>query len=93
MSADAARRSACATKLRPNPSAFGSADLDNIDSMRIGNGEVEYTEHEDGTWSFKLMLEDDPVPIESMGNFPTKELAEEQVNYELEAASLRKAEG
>jgi hypothetical protein len=39
------------------------------------------------------MLEDDPVPIESMGNFPTRELAEEQVNYELEAASLRKAEG
>jgi hypothetical protein len=70
-----------------------SAGLDNIDSMRIGNGDVEYTEHEDGSWSFKLTLEDDPVPIESMGNFPTRELAEEQVNYELEAASLRKAEG
>jgi hypothetical protein len=42
---------------------------------------VEYTNHEDGTWSFKLTFEDDPVPIESTGNFPTEELAEEQVNY------------
>jgi hypothetical protein len=41
-------------------------------------GGVEYTEHEDGTWSFKLTFEDDPVPIESVGNFPTKELAEER---------------
>jgi hypothetical protein len=54
---------------------------------------VEYTQHEDGTWSFKLTYEDDPVPTESVGNFPTKELAEEQVNYELQAASLRNAEG
>jgi hypothetical protein len=65
--------------------------------MNISNGtvsgEVEYTEREDGTWSFKLTLEDDPVPIESMDNFPTKELAQEQVNYELQAASLRIAEG
>ncbi len=41
--------------------------------MNISNGtvsgEVEYTEHEDGTWSFKLTLEDDPVAIESMDNF------------------------
>ncbi len=57
------------------------------------SGEVEYTNHEDGTWSFKLTFEDDPVPIESTGNFPTQELAEEQVNYELQAASLRNAEG
>lgn len=54
---------------------------------------MEYTEHEDGTWSFKLTFEDDPVPIESVGNFPTKELAEEQVNCELRTASLRIAEG
>jgi hypothetical protein len=54
---------------------------------------VEYTNHEDGTWSFKLMFEDDPVPIESTCNFSTKELAEEQVNYELQAASVRNAEG
>lgn len=65
--------------------------------MNITNGtargDVEYTENEDGTWSFKLTFEDDPVPIESVGNFPTKELAHEQVNYELQAASLRIAEG
>lgn len=57
------------------------------------SGDVEYTEHEDGTWSFKLTVEDDPVPAESASNFPSKELAEEQVNYELQAASLRIAEG
>lgn len=65
--------------------------------MRLINGsvsgDVEYTQHEDGTWSFILTLDDDPVPIESISNFLSKELAEEQVNYELEAASLRKAEG
>ena len=65
--------------------------------MNLTNGtvsaDVEYTNHEDGTWSFKLTFEDDPVPIESPSNFPTKELAEEQVNYELQAASLRNAEG
>ena len=65
--------------------------------MNITNGtvtgDVDYTEHEDGTWSFKLTFEDDPVPIESVDNFPTKELAQEQVNYELQAASLRIAEG
>jgi hypothetical protein len=65
--------------------------------MNISNGtvsgDVEYTNHEDGTWSFKLTFEDDPVSIESVGNFPTKELAQEQVNYELQAASLRNAEG
>ena len=65
--------------------------------MNIRNGtvsaDVEYTNHEDGTWSFKLTLDEDPVPIESTGNFPTKEFAEEQVNYELHAASLRIAEG
>jgi hypothetical protein len=65
--------------------------------MNITNGtvsaEVEYTEHEDGTWSFKLTFEDDPVPIESTSNFPSKELAQEQVNYELQATSLRIAEG
>jgi hypothetical protein len=73
------------------------ADLDTIDTMNISNGsvsgDVEYTEHEDGTWSFKLTFEDDPVSIESSGNFPTQELAEEQVSYELQAASLRIAEG
>jgi hypothetical protein len=65
--------------------------------MIITNGtisaDVEYANHEDGTWSFKLTFEDDPVPIESIGTFPTKELAEEQVSYELQAASLRIAEG
>jgi hypothetical protein len=65
--------------------------------MTISNGtvsaDVEYSNHEDGTWSFKLTFEDDPVPIESLGNFSTKELAEEQVNYELHVASLRIAEG
>jgi hypothetical protein len=54
---------------------------------------VEHIQHEDSTWSFKLTFEDDPVPIESVGNFPTKQLAQEQVNYELQAASLRIAEG
>jgi hypothetical protein len=57
------------------------------------SGDVEYTKHEDSTWSFKLTFDDDPVPIESIGNFSTKELAEEQANYELQAASLRNAEG
>jgi hypothetical protein len=38
-----------------------------------------YTNHEDA--------------IESTSDFSTKELAEEQVNYELHAASLRIAEG
>ncbi len=65
--------------------------------MTITNGtvsaDVEYTNHEDGTWSFKLTFEDDPVPVESTSNFPTRELAEEQVNYELKSASLRIAEG
>jgi hypothetical protein len=57
------------------------------------SGEVDYNEHADGTWSFKLTFDDDPVPLESAWNFATKELAQEQVNYEVEAASLRKAEG
>lgn len=65
--------------------------------MNITNGtvsaDVEYTQHDDGTWSFKLTFEDDPVSIESIENFPSKELAEEQVNYELQSASLRNAEG
>jgi hypothetical protein len=51
--------------------------------MNISNGsacgDVEYTEHEDGTWSFKLTLDDDPVPIGNMSNFSTKEHAPEQV--------------
>lgn len=57
------------------------------------SGDVEYTQHPDGSWSFQLTLEDDPVPIESDSNFKSKELAEEQVSYELQAASLRVAEG
>ena len=65
--------------------------------MTISNGtvsgDVEYTNHEDGTWSFKLTFEDNPVPMESTCNFSTKELAQEQVNYELQASSLRIAEG
>jgi hypothetical protein len=65
--------------------------------MNISNGtvsaDVEYTNHKDGTWSFKLTFEDDPDQIESVGNFSSKELAQEQVNYELQAASLRVAEG
>jgi hypothetical protein len=74
-----------------------TADPDNIDTMDITNGtvsaDVEYTNHEDGTWSFRLTFEDDPVRVESVGSFPTKALAEEQVNYELQAAALRIAEG
>jgi hypothetical protein len=77
--------------------AAGCPDLDTIDSMNITNGtvsgDVEYTKHEDGTWSFRLTFEDDPVPIESTSNFSSQELAQEQVNYELQAASLRNAEG
>ena len=57
------------------------------------SGDVEYTEHQDGTWSFILTLPDDPVPIESMERFSSQELAQEQVDYELQAASLRNAEG
>jgi len=65
--------------------------------MRISHGslsgDVEYTQHEDGTWSFQLTLDGDPTPIESDWNFPSKELAEEQLNYTLESAALRRAEG
>jgi len=65
--------------------------------MRINKGtvfgEVEYTQHEDGSWSFRLALDDDPIPIESDWTFPSKELAEEQVNYTLDSAALRIAEG
>jgi hypothetical protein len=57
------------------------------------SGDVEYTQHEDGSWSFRLTLDDDPVPIESDWNFPSKELAEEQVHYTLDSAALRIAEG
>ena len=65
--------------------------------MKITNstvsGDVEYSQHEDGSWSFRLMLDDDPVPIESDWTFPSKELAEEQVNYTLDSVALRIAEG
>jgi hypothetical protein len=57
------------------------------------SGDVEYTQLEDGSWSFRLTLDDDPVPIESDWKFPSKELAEEQVNYLLDSAVLRIAEG
>ena len=57
------------------------------------SGDVEYTQHEDGSWSFRLTLDGDPVPIESDWNFPSKELAEEQVNYLLDSAVLRIGEG
>ena len=56
-------------------------------------GEVEYIQNEDGSWSFRLTLDDDPLPIESDWTFPSKELAEEQVNYTLDSAALRIAEG
>jgi len=56
-------------------------------------GEVEYTQNDDGSWSFRLTLDDDPIPIESDWTFPSRELAEEQVNYTLESAALRIAEG
>jgi hypothetical protein len=56
-------------------------------------GEVEYNQNEDGSWSFRLTLDDDPVPIESDWTFPSKELAEEQVNYILDSVALRIAEG
>jgi hypothetical protein len=57
------------------------------------SGDVEYTQHADGSWSFRLTLDDDPVPVESDSNFESKELAEEQVNYVMESAALRIAEG
>jgi hypothetical protein len=62
-------------------------------SKGMVSGEVDYTLNEDGSWSFRLTLDDDPVPIESDWTFPSKELAEEQVNYELDSAALRIAEG
>ena len=65
--------------------------------MRINKGtvfgEVEYTQNEDGSWSFRLTLDGDPIPIESDWTFASKELAEEQVNYTLDSAALRIAEG
>jgi hypothetical protein len=57
------------------------------------SGDVEYMQHADGLWSFRLTMDDDPVPIESDWNFASKELAEEQVNYVMESAALRIAEG
>jgi len=57
------------------------------------SGDVEYTQHEDGSWSYRLTLDDDPVPIESDWNFESKELAEEQVEFVLDSAALRIAEG
>jgi len=56
-------------------------------------GDVEYTQHQDGSWSFRLTLDGDPVPIESDWTFTSRELAEEQVNYTLDSAALRIAEG
>ena len=47
---------------------------------------------DDPNQQLQLALDDDPVSIESLDNFPTKELAQEQVNYELQASSLRIAE-
>lgn len=65
--------------------------------MRINKGtvfgEVEYTQNEDSSWSFRLTLDDDPIAIESDWTFPSKQLAEEQVNYALDSAALRIAEG
>jgi len=65
--------------------------------MRISDGavsgDVEYVQHEDGTWSFRLTLDDDPISIESDWNLATQGLAEEQVNYAMDSAALRKAEG
>jgi hypothetical protein len=65
--------------------------------MKISKGgvlaEVEYIQNEDGSWSFRLTMDDDPVPIESDWTFPSRELAEEQVNYTLDSAALRIAEG
>ena len=65
--------------------------------MRISKGavcgEVDYSQNEDGSWSFRLTLDDDPVPIESDWTFATRQLAEEQVNYTLDSAALRIAEG
>lgn len=57
------------------------------------SGDVEYTQHADGLWSFLLTLDDDPVPVESHWNFASQELAEDQVNYVMESAALRIAEG
>jgi hypothetical protein len=62
-------------------------------SSGIVSADVEYTNHEDGTWSSRLTFEDGTVPIGSVGNFSTKQLAEEQANYEVQAASLPIAEG
>jgi hypothetical protein len=57
------------------------------------SGDVEYIQHPDGSWSFRLALDDDPVAIESDWDFPSKEVAEEQVNYVLDSAAMRIAEG
>ena len=45
-------------RLDPAPRGLQSGHIGNIESMHITNGtvsaDVEYTEHEDGTWSFNL---------------------------------------
>src|ERR1019366_6123800 len=67
------------TPIRPLPPRKGAQQ--NIGSRRLAS------------WSFRLTLDDDPVPIESDWTFPSKELAEEQVNYTLDSPALRIAGG
>ena len=52
------------------------------------SGEVDYTQNEDGSWSFRLTLDDHPVPIKSDWTFPSKELADQQVKLYAEFSSF-----
>jgi hypothetical protein len=50
------------------------------------SGNVEYIEHEDGTWSFRLTIyvsEEPPILIESNGHFTSKADAKEQTLHAL----------
>jgi hypothetical protein len=58
--------------------------------MNITNGQlsrnVEYMEHDDGTWSFRLTIyvsEEPPILIESNDHFASKDGAKQQVLHAL----------
>jgi hypothetical protein len=50
------------------------------------SGNVNYIEHDDGTWSFRLTIyvsDEPPIVIESNGHFASKDGAKQQVLHAL----------
>jgi hypothetical protein len=60
------------------------------------SGNMEYIEHEDETWSFRLTIyvsEEAPILIESTSRFASRDLAKQQARYALDTeAEKRMAE-